>query len=340
VLLAYYLGASRGLPVGTGIFFAESAPAWFGWALWLGVALLNAAVWLLFWSDRPMRRALAIPAAIAITALPPVGFVGWANPLTSAGVLFPGTGFIGIALLIGLWIAVALRGRKLACGLVGVCIAANFVMPSFASHPGQWIGKDTHFGRLGSASTDFMAAFSRIQSVQDMADGIQPGQLLVLPETIIGRYTQATEFLLAGTSRMLADKGSAVIVGAELPGERGTTRLDNALVVIDGKGTRPMVERVPVPLGMWRPWDASTFNAYPFGSGIATVAGKRVAYAVCYEQLLVYPLLVSFAHSPDMVIGAANDWWARTTSIPEIQRQVLDAWGRLFHVPVVRATNI
>lgn len=340
VLLAYYLGASRGLPSGTGIFFAQSAPAWFGWALWLGVALLNAAVWLLFWSKTTGRRALGIVAAVVVTALPPIGFVGWANPATSAGVLFPSFGFFGVALLLGLWTAGVLRKNTVLLGMASVCAIANTVVPSNAANAGRWAGMDTHYGRLGSASSDYMAAFARIQSVQDLADAVPPGHVLVLPETILGTYTVATESLLSETAHALAEKGSAVIVGAELPGERGTRRFDNALVVIDGRGTRPMVERVPVPIGMWRPWDVDTFNAHPFGSGIATVAGKRVAYSICYEQLLVYPLLVSFANSPDVVIGAANDWWAKTTSIPEIQRQVLDTWGRLFDVPVVRATNI
>ncbi|MEX3630479.1 MAG: hypothetical protein VB138_14585, partial [Burkholderia sp.] len=73
------------------------------------------------------------------------------------------------------------------------------------------------------------------------------------------------------------------------------------------------------------------------GASPRTVARKRHRAAA---DLCNNALLVSFAHSPDVVIGAANDWWAKTTSIPEIQRQVLDTWGRLFDVPVVRATNI
>ena len=65
-----------------------------------------------------------------------------------------------------------------------------------------------------------------------------------------------------------------------------------------------------------------------------------VAYSICYEQLLVFPILISMAHDPDLIVGAANDWWARGTSIPTIQGQALDVWGRLFSLPVVRATNI
>jgi apolipoprotein N-acyltransferase len=90
---------------------------------------------------------------------------------------------------------------------------------------------------------------------------------------------------------------------------------------------------------MWRPWAAESVAANPLGSGVGQVAGRRVAYAICYEQLLTFPILVSMANHPDVLVGAANDWWARETSIPTIQGQVLDAWGALFGLPVVRATN-
>lgn len=49
IALAYYLMASRGLPFGAGIFFAEAAPAWFSWALWFAAGLVNALPWLLLW---------------------------------------------------------------------------------------------------------------------------------------------------------------------------------------------------------------------------------------------------------------------------------------------------
>jgi len=112
------------------------------------------------------------------------------------------------------------------------------------------------------------------------------------------------------------------------------------VLVALGGDADPLVQRVPVPVGMWRPWAADSIAADPFGSGIGLVAGRRVAYAICYEQLLTFPLLVSMAYRPDVIVGAANDWWARSTSIPTIQGQVLDVWGRLFGLPVIRATNI
>lgn len=339
VALAFYLSASRGLPIGTGIFFASTAPAWFGWALWIAVGVVNAAAWVVFWHARRVGRALAAPLIVLLTAIPPIGFIGWSNPLTAAGVLYPGLGFVGLGMLCALWMAWLNQRRMVVVVLGMIALVANVVRPAMSIERPGWEGVDTHYGKLASGSDDFSASFERVEGVAQLADAVPANQVAVLPETVLGLYTSATEGLLASVSRELAARHSAVIVGAELLGKPGTLHLENALVVLGDSRAKPMLERVPVPIGMWRPWSRRTFDAYPFGSGVATVRGHRVAYAICYEQLLVYPLLVSFAHRPDVMVGAANDWWAKGTSIPVIQGQVLDTWGRLFAVPVVRAMN-
>lgn len=339
VALAFYLGASRGLPVGTGIFFASTAPTWFGWALWIAVGMVNAAAWVVLWHARRAYRALAVPLIVVLTAIPPVGFVGWSNPLTAAGVLYPRLGFVGLGMLCALWMACVNQRRMVVACLGVIALVANAVRPAMSIERPGWQGVDTHYGKLESGSDDFSGSFERVEGVAQLADALPANHVAVLPETVLGLYTSATEGLLASVSRELAARHSAVIVGAELLGKPGTLHLENALVVLGDSGAEPMLERVPVPIGMWRPWSRRTFDAYPFGSGVATVKGQRAAYAICYEQLLVYPLLVSFAQRPDVMVGAANDWWAKGTSIPVIQGQVLDTWGRLFAVPVVRATN-
>lgn len=101
-----------------------------------------------------------------------------------------------------------------------------------------------------------------------------------------------------------------------------------------------MVQRVPVRIGMWRPCAAEGFDANLWGRGLAALRGVRVACAICYEQLLVWPMVTSLAQRPAVLVGAANDWWARYTSIPRMQRQAVNAWARLSGVPAVQATNL
>ena len=343
IALAYYLTASRGLPFGAGIFFAESAPAWFIWALWFAAGLVNALPWFLLWSETPRRKAWRLPAALALTALPPVGFIGWVNPLTAAGVLFPGLGFVGLACLVVALVLAALRRWPAVAILASVAIVSNIVALQAKPEPwvSAWSGQDTAFARLQTAAApNFLAEGQRMAQVLMIAGQLQPGRVLVMPETVLPRVRQVNDFnasILADFSAQLKAKGSAVLVGAEVVGPGH--QLQNTLVVL-GEESAPLVQRVPVPIGMWRPWSAESIAADPLASGIALVAGRKVAYLICYEQLLVFPMLVSLAHSPDVLVGAANDWWARETSIPAIQGQALDAWGALFGMPVVRATNL
>lgn len=342
IALAYYLTASRGLPFGAGIFFAESAPAWFSWALWFAAGLVNALPWLLLWSETPRRKAWTLPAALALTALPPVGFVGWVNPLTAAGVLFPGLGFVGLACLVASLVLVVLRRWPAVAILASVAVASNIValQAKHESWVSAWSGQDTAFARLQTAAApNFLVEGQRMAQVLMIAGQLQPGRVLVMPETVLPRVRQVNDFntsMLADLSAQLKAKGSAVLVGAEVVGPGH--QLQNVLVAL-GDESAPLVQRVPVPIGMWRPWSAESIAADPLASGVGLVAGRKVAYSICYEQLLVFPVLVSLAHSPDVLVGAANDWWARETSIPAIQGQALDAWGRLFGLPVVRATN-
>jgi len=341
--LAFYLAASRGLPFGAGIFFAASAPAWLGWSVWFAAGLINAVPWLVLWSKDARRRLWFLPLILILTALPPLGVVGWSNPLTAAGVFFPGMGFVGLVFFVALVVASMAKRWPAVAMLAGAAMLANIsasMWPPASAVENSWSGVDTHFGKLATGSADFLAAYSRLEAIKDMAEGLAPGHVLVLPETLLGRFTGITEFALADTSRQLQAKGSTILVGGELPaGERGQA-MKNALVAIGaGQGTQ-LVQRVPVPIGMWKPWAADTVIADPLGNGIGLIGGRKVAYLVCYEQLLVFPVLASMVHRPDVMVGAANDWWARETSIPAIQAQALDLWGRLFAVRVVRATNI
>ena len=79
------------------------------------------------------------------------------------------------------------------------------------------------------------------------------------------------------------------------------------------------------------------------GLGLATyiheIGQTRVASLICYEQLLMWPVILSLVERPDVLIAPANDWWANETNLPEIQRQSVFAWARLFGIPAIWSTN-
>jgi len=70
------------------------------------------------------------------------------------------------------------------------------------------------------------------------------------------------------------------------------------------------------------------------------VGGRRVAPLVCYEQLLVWPVLQSMAHRSDLVVAIGNGWWTAGTNVAAIQKASSAAWARLFGLPLVVSFNL
>jgi hypothetical protein len=65
--------------------------------------------------------------------------------------------------------------------------------------------------------------------------------------------------------------------------------------------------------------------------------------AVCYSQLLVWPLATYFVDTntrPEWILAPGNHDWERTPDENTIQHKALMAWGRLYGIPVIQANDI
>lgn len=98
-------------------------------------------------------------------------------------------------------------------------------------------------------------------------------------------------------------------------------------------------ERIPIPIGMWKPFGTDGVPLNLLGRGTIRVRDQKAAVLICYEQLLVWPFLSSALEHPTILLTSSNDYWARNTRIPEIQRSSAESWARLFHLPMLSATN-
>lgn len=98
-VLGYYLAASRGVPAGSAVFWSGSiSPVLLGITIWVGVSAVLTGPWGALWSPRygwTWRWRFPLVLVIVYGGL---GYIGWASPLTAAGVLFPGLGALGLVL--------------------------------------------------------------------------------------------------------------------------------------------------------------------------------------------------------------------------------------------------
>jgi len=334
VSAAYFLAASRGLPQGVANYY--SSEIWAGLLLWLVASSAFVTVHSVLWTDRKgWQKPLRYLIACVAMAVPPFGILGWAHPITSAGVLFPGWRWWGLAAMAaGLGVMTTRLRPAAALAMTGLWLwsAAQWTTPNL---PASWIGVDLEMG--SSLGRD--AGLHRQRSLIDIALAQPRGTTVVLPESALGFWTPTVGRIW---QRALTDTDITVISGAAVIDSQG---YDTVLVKLsaDGTGIRYR-ERMPVPGSMWQPWrgwigDQGGARAHFFANPVVDVGAQSVAPLICYEQLLVWPVLQSAFYQPDAIVAVGNGWWTAGTSIIDIQRASSEAWARLFDLPLVISFN-
>ena len=299
-------------------------------AAWLAATMIQSLPWLLLWTATRSERIWRCPIALLIGAIPPIGLIGWACPLTAAGFLFPDTSWLGLP-------AVAIipcLHHKAAAALGIVALAANlsFVEPAV---PQGWTAINTTTDTAARAEP--IADFEAVSLIQNVA-ARSTSSVLLAPESAVMRWNEATADLWRPTIDTLTNRGSTLLLGTSVA-VPGSTEYRNLLMSI---GTHPsaFIQRNPVPLAMWKPFSGKDSTPFRFtGRATLDIANHRAAVLVCYEQLLTWPILQSALEHPTLILGIANDYWCRGTHVPRAQQACTRAWARLFNIPALTATN-
>ncbi|MEJ5081241.1 nitrilase-related carbon-nitrogen hydrolase [Ochrobactrum sp. MYb379] len=163
--------------------------------------------------------------------------------------------------------------------------------------------------------------------------------VIVLPESSLGFWTP---ILGKFWNKQLKGTSITVIAGAAVIEPDG---YDNVMVANDAR-SGPILyhERIPVPVSMWRPWEhwfglAGGARASFFANSAVDVAGKRIAPLICYEQLILWPILQSMLQQPDVIVPMGNGWWTTGSNIVAFQRASAKAWTELVGIPLVISFN-
>lgn len=332
VSMAYFMAASRGLPIGVSIFYATDL--WLGFVLWVAASLSFVVVHTALWSAQSgWRKAVRYAIAAILMSVPPFGIVGWASPVTAAGVLFPGWGWAGLlTTATGLLVATTRFWPIAALTLGGAYMwsAAVWTPPTV---PNGWLGINTEFG-LPHAGR-YAAYEQQLETITKAQRGAREGYpVIVLPESALGNWTPMAEHLWA---RGLEGFEASVLAGAIIVTKDG---YDNVIVEVTGIGSKTLYqERMPVPLSMWQPWAAGGVKARFFANPVIDVGGLRIVPLICYEQLLIWPILQSMMGGPDAIVAIGNGWWTSGTMIVAVQETSTTAWASLFGVSLVVAFN-
>lgn len=121
------------------------------------------------------------------------------------------------------------------------------------------------------------------------------------------------------------------------------TRYQNGVVILSKDGLRRAGSRLPMPVGLWRPWSRWSAEADWFGLSQFNIGGRKVALSVCFEDFMLYPFMLSMlptdGRRPDVVISMANNWFAKDRASVFIQSRTIYLMSRLYGVPLVRSVG-
>ncbi|MHB1704646.1 MAG: carbon-nitrogen hydrolase family protein [Acidithiobacillus sp.] len=374
VVVGYYFGSLWSLE---GVFdgFWPAAAPWVGLAGWTGAALLISAPWVLTtWlgPDTSILRGVRFLASLLLTALPPLGAYGLASPWIFAAAWFPGTGIIGL-ILGAIWLSMlATWSSELRTALDGVhvswfhrftpapptplltttilvfgvmgALVANLSYRSPAA-PAHWAVVHTDLPGFRGAVPAKVWELRQVRIAQIAMKAIQshPQHTYILfPENIAG--PQFPNFFSALMDHEMASMarahGDTLLIGADDLAGRHDDYTDSLNIM--GKYLGRISARQPVPLGEWRPWDRHTAVADWWHLGGYQLGRQTVAWAICYEQMLVWPVAWNFlgeGPQPTVLLAPSNHDWARHSQEPAVQKMALLAWARLYQVPVLYANN-
>jgi hypothetical protein len=347
----YYLAATWPVIPGAHNFFGEHAPWPMAYDLWLLLALFGTLPWVAFFHRRVPE--LSVLAALVVLALPPLSLVTVGYPLTAAGIWFPGTAWVG---LLAPCFLLAARKWFSMPWIIGLLAASSLIAHVFARVPQRdphMVTINTPFGGLAfDMDSGTSPSNAQMEVLRGQLDAQQkfiesaalahPGSVVFFPEGAIRAYSPFIDQQWKPFLDQLAAEHTTIVFGttAPLPYTRAAYRNLLAQRGWTPDGRFAYVQRVPVPISMWKIGDReSGFPVLLQNPGAFKIRNAYAGVLMCYEQLLAWPALQTLADQPDFLVAPRNVYWAKGTPIPPIQHQAAQNWADLWGIPLYEAQN-
>lgn len=334
LMVGWYAGAASAIPSIWVHFFGG------GWLMGTMTLAAFAALMALPYTLVPRRwPRLGVIVGLLLTTVPPLGLLGMASPLIAAGAMFPGLGIPGLLLLTALFALSGLRSRLGDLAIMAAVLwgAVNIGYTPPAPPDNAW-GATTW---LGKSPVTVQAQFARQDELKSMVRQtiLQGAKLIVLPEGANPQWDDGQAFYWSDVRALAAQHHAQVLIGVYAQGISPSDSRDGLFDLGTGKLYPAMM---PMPIGMWRPWVRDEFREnFPIRwdapTIIPTVDGPA-AYSICYENLILWPLLRAVPNRPRFLISAANQWFAQgNLSVPQMRS--IEMQARLYGLPLLQAVN-
>ncbi len=321
-LCAFFAVALSPAAIAAFDYTANPALAALAWVVPVGLNVIALGVSL----GAGRYAGLASVLVLTLLSITPVSGFALISVWPLAGILFPGTGWFGIALLTLLvfclveWLPrkwYSLRAPAIALSMVVLSTNAQAVV---AHEPTTRtvVGIDTQRGMPDATKQAIFAQAWRFEEL-DIAER-QAATTVVLPESAFGVWSEQDHRILGLATRR-------IIGGAR----QWLDESHYVNVLVDATDGQVVYrQRSPVPA--------------PLGTGAIARPGKPVANAginalLCVEIANTGLAASTYASAKSEVIWAANLGWSQNKALVQRLIDETTLWSRLFGIPTVIAVN-
>ena len=310
----------------------------------MAAAILSALPWaILFRADR--RWTMVRLGLIAIlTTMPPLGWFQWMSPFLGLAYLSPLQGWVAVVVGMGvlallihhpsrLWMAFPLialaavwapADREGLHGWGAIAIARTTTGLNIGEKAGSSAGARGP-GRWHNAE-GFVQTFEGLRGAAREAASREL-RVAVLGESAGGEDLEGARLALGHSSRTIF-----VVGGRQRVGQGAQAQL-----WVFGTGAEPGTvayrQRTPAPI---------VSGQLPTLGGPVTITidGRTIAPLICYEGLTAWALASALWARPEALVLVSNTAWSSLDRFAHAQlASHLQAWGRLFGVPTLIASN-
>lgn len=328
--LSYYLAASRSLFFGTINYYDIYTAI----GVYTAAAVATSLPWVLFFSSKIDRKIYLFLIVQLFLIMPPLGYISWVNPIQVAGLIFPATGFFGFFILyiiIVFLVFLHLSHKRWFYFILFFLVALAFNNHKNVRTIQELQTKNTNFGD-SLDQYNLLEEFKR-QNKNVSVTNASKKLIILLPENAVGTLKSSLKLVYQNL-----DFNKTVIAGAyQIKDDK---YYYNTITLVTSTSITPVYyQRVPVPISMWRPYSNDGAIASLHGAGSFMVHKKRYGALICYEQLITPTYIQTMLENPDYIIGVSNLWWAKDTSILNIQIETMQLWSLLFDKPYSLSYN-
>ena len=199
-------------------------------------------------------------------------------------------------------------------GLAVLTLGAQAMHVSHARRDDPWLAVAISLGAPPQSAVLVAVDAEAIERLRGLVANAA-ATVIVLPEGYLHKWTPVTDAFLAPLWRRLAEDGRSVLFGVNRL-DPVTGLLDNA-VLVRGASRGELSQHYPVPISMYRAGEPGSSPLRLHGPYSLEVGDERVGVVICWEQLLVAPMLQLAVESPgpDRLVAVSNLYFARGTPV-------------------------